>query len=114
MTSLPRKFYRILIDGFWVLLCFCGGRKRTANPSNTQLSMEPISILIRKLDCAVSSREYWKEERRKLGTLTAPVTDWKLLRYSNEVVILSRKIAERIDEVIPTHQLYVDLLESAE
>lgn len=113
MNPLPLKFSRILIDGFWVLICFCGGRKQTANPSNSQ-PMEPISTLITQLDQAICCKAHWKEERRKLGSLIAPVTDWKLLASSNQVIILSKKIADRIDEYIPTQQLYVDLLKSAD
>lgn len=118
MNTLPRKFYRMLTDAILGIVRFCAGRKRSypslhsskiSEPMN-----EPISQLFLKLDSAVTFRDYWKEERRRLGTLQAPRTDWKLTAHSNEVIILSHKIAERIDELIPTHKLYVDLLESAE
>lgn len=113
MKSLPRKFYRKLIDSLRVLCCFCAGRKQTVTPLSPE-PMENNSILWRQLECAVDARLYWLEERRKLGTLTALRTDWKVMAHSNEVIILSRKIADRIDELIPTHQLYVDLYNTAE
>lgn len=113
MKILPSKFYRIIIDGFGRLMRFCAGRKRSSQPTNTTQQPMEIHLLERQLDSALKGLQYWKTERKRYGSLTAPRTDWAILSHSNQVKNFSRQIAKRIDEVISTEKLYSDLYESA-
>lgn len=109
---MPRKFLRILIEIMKLVRLFAG-RGRSASPSESQKPMD-IHLLERQLDQAIKGLHYWKNERRELGNLVAPVTDWKLLSHTNLVKNYSQQLVDRIDELIPTHKLYVDLYNTAE
>lgn len=111
MKSLPVKFLRILIE-IKKLFRSCAGRERSV--SSPTIQAMDIHLLARQLDAAIQGLTYWKEQRRLLGELTSHRTDWCVLSHTNLVKNYSELLAERIDELIPTHQLYVDLLESAE
>lgn len=113
MKILPGKFYRIITDGFGRLMRFCAGRKRSSQPTHTNQKPMEIHLLERQLESALQGLQYWKKQRKSLGTLTAPRTDWAILSHSNQVKNFSRQIAKRIDEVISTEKLYSDLYESA-
>lgn len=112
MKALPVKFLRILIE-IAKLFRSCVGRGRSVSKPATQEPMK-IHVLERNLDKAIQALDHWKNERRQLGTLTSPRTDWCILSNQNLVKNYSELLADRIDELIPTHQLYVNLLESAE
>ena len=72
--------------------------------------MKPEQLLIRFIHAEQQSR-YWQKERKSLGTLIAPRTDWMIIKWSHLRNSYMEQVLDRLDLIIPTDQLYADIYE---
>lgn len=54
---------------------------------------------------------YWKAQRRQIGSLIAPRTEWNLFKYARLCQANYRILAARIDQLITDHELYESIYE---
>jgi hypothetical protein len=56
---------------------------------------------------------YWQAQRRSIGSLIAPRTDWEIFKHKEKAAHKYQLVLQHLDEIIPTEKLYADLYESA-
>jgi hypothetical protein len=69
--------------------------------------------LINQFVIAEIQLAYWQDQRRSLGTLIAPRTDWEVYKHKKIVASKYKEVIKHLDEIISTEKLYADLYESA-
>lgn len=72
--------------------------------------MKHDQLIIRFIHAEQQLR-YWKKERKSLGTLLAPRTDWMVLKWTYWRRIYLDEVISQIDLIVPTDQLYAAIHE---
>jgi hypothetical protein len=61
--------------------------------------------LIDRYIAAEQCLRYWQRERKSLGTLLAPRTDWEIIKARYVRNALLEQVEARLDELIPNQSL---------
>lgn len=67
--------------------------------------------LLSKFLHAEQQLSYWKAQRKSLGTLIAPRTDWMIFRWAYLRSTYLHEVIDQIDLIVPTDQLYAAIHE---
>jgi len=69
------------------------------------------SQLIARLLHAEQQLRYWKAQRKSIGTLIAPRTDWMIIKWNYFRDFYMEQVLDSLDIIIPTDQLYAAIYE---
>lgn len=116
MTPLPVSSSTYTVSNWDALRC--PGRRRVLSHPTPDIGHPTSSIqnnhtmtdsLIDRYVHAEHELAFWTSERKRLGTLTAPRTDWMVLSWRYKRGALREAVEAKLDQLIPDSMIYTDL-----